>query len=189
MDFPLPQGIVDPIFFSTAAEYRRLTGKAPIRSSGVMNPSGVDGPAAPVWVNRPFTVKRLYAFNGAVVGGANTVSIVLMQAPSAPAAYLKPYRVITGAMQQTPSGTNVWQSFDVTDAKIPPGLYWLGLVTSSATHQVMRLETQTTSNVLGVIAGAFRLNTGVPFTTVDDAYVTPPDDTYGYPLLAMGGIA
>lgn len=83
----------------------------------------------PFRIGRPLLVDRLFVVCGATQGGGNTISIAI---------YDKDFtRLVTTGSQTYNGGTNVTNSFDVTDTRIGPGLFYFATALSSTTDTVM----------------------------------------------------
>lgn len=192
MDFPKPEDTqVEPIFLTTAAEYRRQYGKVPLLTSAVWGQAN-DILAAPVKVRRRMTVKKLYCFNGAAVSGNCDIALFGPYGRFAVSGsyWMTPRWRLTSAGSTAQAGISVWQAFNVADFVIPPGMYWIAYGLDNITGAVTRLATQAANmNQLAYLVNANRLQTtGIP---ISDNNAGIPLQTYTaeYPLLALGGIA
>lgn len=76
----------------------------------------------PLYIERPGIVTKFWTYNGAAVAGNIDIGL-----------YREDYTLISSKGSTAQAGTNVLQEFDVTDFAIVPGVYFLGLVSSSTT--------------------------------------------------------
>jgi len=194
MDYPKPIDTqVEPIFLTTAAEYRRQYGKVPLLTSAVW---GIANQilAGPVKVRQRMTVKKLYCFNGAAVSGNCDIALFgpAGRLTVGGSNWMNPQWRLTAAGSTAQAGISVWQAFDIPDFIIPPGMYWIAYGLDNITGAVTRLDTLAANmNQLGHLVNALSLqasgipifdnNAGVPLATLAAAA--------SYPLLALGGIA
>lgn len=97
----------------------------------------------PFRIARPTLVDRLWVMAGATQGGANNVDLGI---------YDKDFtRVLSTGSQTYNGGTNVINTFNVTDTIIGPGQFYFAAVISSATDTVF----STTSTILAVLLRSF----------------------------------
>lgn len=85
----------------------------------------------PLLVASPYVVRRVWWVNGDTVSGGSTIECGVY----ADAGYKPGAKLVSGSATQG-SATQV-QFVDVTDTVLPPGLYWLALVSSLATNTTL----------------------------------------------------
>lgn len=198
MDWPFsPVDEFAPPFLTNVPQWLEFTGIAPLYSSAAWH-VGNEGFYTPVLVRRKMTVKRLYAFNGSVVSGNCSVALYDSAywggAAPARAGYEStrvPYKRLTASGSVAQSGVSQWQSFDVTDVLLAPGLYWLAYALDNTTGQVTRLASVTIPSTMYYTWFSTPVMVGGTFPLPDPGNPNPLSgvDTYEIPLLAMGGLA
>lgn len=189
MDIPLPLPIdPDLAFVSNAEMWYKLTGLPGLMTSAAWPGLGI---ATPIIIRRKMLVKKLYAFNGSVVSGNCDIALLGTGKTSVRggATVVGPYRVITSAGMTAQAGTSAWQAFNVTDAWVTPGLYWLAYGLNNSTGQVTRLYG---SSSPGLMLPANVVTIGsLPFVTPGSGAMGAigAAGTLCIPYLAIGGIA
>lgn len=200
MDFPLPPApnTVYPVFVSNAEMWQRQTGLRPdLQDVAWPAPAGNMQVFSAIYVPTAMTVKQMFAFNGTVVSGncdigiaPNTSAVVkggkgLMRADA---------KYMTSAGSTPQAGTSVWQAFNVADARIARGIYWLVYNLDNATGRVTTLFKQGLTTLGGLISGAsYQISAlhGVPLTvpTVPTSILSMQGSNSPIPLLAIAGVA
>jgi hypothetical protein len=137
-------------------------------NGGAASRTGTAWPSAnlaifvPVVVGTPFTVMRFGVENGTVSGNLDA------------GIYTSEGKLIISTGSTAQSGVSQWQSIDVTDTLIPPGLYYLALALNNGTGQVARCGfTALNLRQSGVMqmASAFALPATATFATMAQAYL------------------
>lgn len=191
------RGEFEPPFLTNAPIWRAFSGQQPLHSSAVWHANnGVI--YTPVYLRRRMLIKKLYAFNGATVSGNCCIALYASAyyggaAPSAfgYSALSIPYTRLATSGSVGQSGTNAWQTFNITDVLLDPGLYWLAYALDNTTGTVMRLASIAVpaSSNYGWRFAPFRQGGGYPPPDPASPGYLSSGDTYSVPLLAMGGLA
>ncbi|HEY6009416.1 MAG TPA: hypothetical protein VIU40_13910 [Geobacteraceae bacterium] len=180
-DFPAESPTEYPVFYTNVERWLELTGRPPSYASTARNKTG--SVYTPVIVRSRFTLKKLWALNGATPGGAAQMALYH---PQVTLSGLTPGVIAAKSEILTQAGISSWQAFDVPDKVLAPGLYFLawGNDTTTATVQQLFAVFNAAAGELalgGIITGGtWPLSTTVSLGETTSEVV---------PILAMGGVA
>lgn len=113
------------------------------------------GPASTAWgtinqaryvpflITEPVTVVKLLAYNGGTASGNTDIGL-----------YDELGNEVISIAAAAQSGINAWQEFDVTDTPITPALYYVGLLSTSATSTFYSFINKELGRAMGVFSQA-----------------------------------
>lgn len=127
----------------------------------------------PFTITTPFLAAKLLAFNGATAGGNTDMGI-----------YTAAGTEVVGIAAAAQSGLNTWQSFDITDTMLMPGLYYLGLLNTTTTGTYFSWGNLQGARAAGMFSQAVGAAT-LPTPTATFAAL----DAFGIPLVGISSRA
>lgn len=177
-DWPVEAAPPLPVFQTTIEDWVRKTGRLADFTSAAF----IDGALyVPITIRSKFTAKKLFCLNGAVLAGNCQMAIVQ---PGAGFSGPTPFYYVSRSPIAAQAGVSIWQAFDIPDAILTPGLYYLEYGSDSVTGQVQRLYAPTvnlgeTCWLAGCWGGSYPLYGNLYSATIDGTV----------PILAVGGVA
>lgn len=118
----------------------------------------------PFWIPEPIVVVKLLAFNGTTLGGNSDMALYDTAG----------VRLIASPGAAAQAGTQNWQEFDVTDTPLLPGLYYVGLLSTSTTATFRAWNVKAAGQQSGVFSqavGAGTMPSPATFAALDSGVI------------------
>ncbi len=195
MDWPITPPLDAPaIFLSNAELWLERVGVQPDLVSAIW-PVANDAILCPIFVPRPMTVKKLYAFNGGTASGNCDIALsaTAYTRVAGGKAMVRPAgSFLTQAGSTAQAGTSAWQTFNVTDVRIAAGIYWLSYALGNTTGRVTTLGTLPGLAAQFIYGAFWHVAAGVPMAVPSSSSAIADwlaNDGKLVPLLGLGGVA